>query len=193
MMGLHYSRCMARFMALFQQKVATVALTEDGLFPRDSWCWPEWAAMHRETAEMPAPPELGEEPGAPAIPEEEQVVLPEQQDEVDSLDSSSVSSTSSSASDISAEGVDLVGVLPDQTAVEDMGWLQQGKKIHLIREEAEGERPLPWCRDKPFAQEPQGRGRGFTQSAHSAFSQRCLARMPRGLYSALADHNGWLH
>ena len=207
-MGLHYSggklersatvklRCMARFMALFQQKLATVALTEDGLFPRDSWCWPEWAAMHRETAEMPAPPpelELGEEPGAPAIPEEEQVVLPEQQDEVDSLDSSSVSSTSSSASDISAEGVDLVGVLPDQTAVEDMGWLQQGKKIHLIREEAEGERPLPWCRDKPFVQEPQGRGRGFTQSAHSAFCQRCLARMPRGLYSALADHNGWLH
>ena len=128
---------------------------------------------------------------APVVP----VVLPEvKADELGDSPSSPVSSsTSSSASDISAEGVDLVGVLADQTAVEDMSWLQQGKKIHLIREEAEGERPLPWCRDKPFVQEPQGRGRGFTQSVQSAFCQRCLARMPRGLYVALADYHGWIH
>ena len=205
-MGLHYAggklersatvklRCMARFMALFQRKAEMVALTEDGLFPRDSWCWPEWATMHQEFPEHPAPPmeeAAAEEPVAPVVP----VVLPEvKADELGDSPSSPVSSsTSSSASDISAEGVDLVGVLADQTAVEDMSWLQQGKKIHLIREEAEGERPLPWCRDKPFVQEPQGRGRGFTQSVQSAFCQRCLARMPRGLYVALADYHGWIH
>ena len=87
---------------------------------------------------------------APVVP----VVLPEvKADELGDSPSSPVSSsTSSSACDISAEGVDLVGVLADQTAVEDMSWLQQGKKIHLIREEAKvkghcrGAGTSPLCR-----------------------------------------------
>ena len=60
--------------------------------------------------------------------------------------------------------LDLVGILPDSTAVDDLMWLRQGRKIHLIKEEPDGGHPIPWCRDKAFAQEPQQRGRGFTHN-----------------------------
>ena len=54
--------------------------------------------------------------------------------------SSSEASTdeSSSASDESADAQDLCGVLADSSAPEDLSWLRQGKKVHLIREEVEG-------------------------------------------------------
>ena len=202
-MGLHYAggklgrsastkmKCVARFLELMQSKLTMSSLTEDGYLPRDSWNWGEFAAIHHdwdESAVEPAVVADQVEVADGALDVELPVVA-----ESPTSPISSSSSTSSSASDISAEGMDLVGILPDESAVDDMVWLRQGRKIHLVREEPEQGHPIPWCRDKAFAQEPQQRGRGFTQSAHTAFCQRCLSRMPRGLYTALADYNGWMH
>lgn len=209
-MGLHYAggklersattkrKCVARFLQMMQKKLTSSSLSEDGLLPRDSWGWGEFASLHQEMEELEIeqPKQTMEAPEMLANPDQievsEEVELPVVEESPASPMSSS-SSTSSSASDISAEGVDLVGILPDSTAVDDLMWLRQGRKIHLIKEEPDGGHPIPWCRDKAFAQEPQQRGRGFTQSAHTAFCQRCLSRMPRGLYTALADYNGWIH
>eukprot|EP00435_Cladocopium_sp_Y103_P000858 s5581_g1.t1 len=77
---------------------------------------------------------------------------------------------SSSASDVSAEGEDIAGLLPDDTAVEDLPWFRQGKKLHVVRETVE-DRPTPWCRDFPFVQEAQERGRGFAGTARTAFCE----------------------
>eukprot|EP00435_Cladocopium_sp_Y103_P033090 s1614_g8.t1 len=115
--------------------------------------------------------------------------VPEPPTAVDQSDSSSDSS--SSASDVSAEGADLVGILADDTAAEELLWIRQGKKVHAIREDVDG-RATPWCRDFPFVQEPQARGRGFTSPNPSDFCARCLGRMPRGLYLSLAEHNNWV-
>lgn len=99
---------------------------------------------------------------------------------------------SSSASDCAAEGEDLVGVLAEATAAEGMVWFRQGKKIHVAAEEGEDRRRVPWCRESPFAQEPSERGVGFTMICQDQLCQRCRARMPRGIYSALAEHCGWV-
>ena len=99
---------------------------------------------------------------------------------------------SPSASDNSADGEDLVGVWADPSMAEAMGWFVQGRKVHLIREEHEGERPVPWCRESAFVQDPEKRGSGFTVT-QTEFCQRCLGRLPRSMYSALADHCGWIH
>jgi len=138
-------------------------------------------------------PEMLANPDQIEVSEEVELPVVEESPASPISSSSSTPSTSSSASDVSAEGVDLVGIVPDSTAVDDLMWLRQGRKIHLIKEEPDGGHPIPWCRDKAFAQEPQQRGRGFTQSVDTAFCQRCLSRMPRGLYTALADYNGWMH
>ena len=202
-MGLHYAggklgrsastkmKCVARFLEMMQSKLTVSSLTEDGYLPRDSWNWGEFAAVHHEWDESAVGPEVTTdqvEVADGALEVELPVVAASPTSPI-----SSSSSTSSSASVITAEGLDLVGILPDESAVDDMVWLRQGRKIHLVREEPEQGHPIPWCRDKAFAQDPQQRGRGFTQSAHTAFCQRCLSRMPRGLYTALADYNGWMH
>lgn len=57
---------------------------------------------------------------------------------------------SPSASDDSADGEDLLRVWSDPSMAEEMGWFAQGKKVHVIREEHEGERPVPWCRESSF-------------------------------------------
>ena len=181
----------ARFLEMMQSKLTMSSLTEDGYLPRDSWNWGEFAAVHHEWDEPAVEPEVKTdqvEVAEGALDVELPVVEASPTSPI-----SSSSSTSSSASDITAEGLDLVGILPDESAVDDMVWLRQGRKIHLVREEPEQGHPIPWCRDKAFAQDPQQRGRGFTQSAHTAFCPRCLSRMPRGLYTALADYNGWMH
>eukprot|EP00435_Cladocopium_sp_Y103_P065073 s583_g26.t2 len=95
--------------------------------------------------------------------------LPQEEDRNGDREGSESSlDTSSSASDLTADGEDLVGILADETAAEELSWIRQDKKVHAVREEVDG-RATPWCRDKPFAQEPQGRGQGFTTLMQSDF------------------------
>ena len=205
-MGVHYAgskvlrslqvkqRCVNRFMNLFHRKRRELALTEDGFLCRDAWLWPELAAAHKLVPEdtTAIEKELSEaiEVAPGALPVEEEVPagsgLPTTE-----TSSSSSEDDSSSASDVSAEGGDLDGVMADEMAAEEILWFIQGKKTHLIREEMEG-RPTPWCRDFPFVQEPQSRGRGCSGTNRSSFCERCLSRMPRGLYMALAEYNSWV-
>lgn len=213
-MGLHYAsskvlrsaqvkqRCVDRLLHLFYRKRGELALTEKGLLCRDAWTWQEFAASHQLVPEEVVPPPLDVEELRKAEVElpvtEAAVEQPVPAESVppaegDGYSSSSVDSdsTSSSASDESAAGEDLVGVMPDDTAAADMAWMQQGKKLHVIREECDG-RPAPWCRDMPFRQDPALRGQGFTMTSREEFCQRCLARMPRGMYVSLAEHCGWM-
>ena len=166
-MGFHYAggklersattkrKCVARFLQMMQKKLTSSSLSEDGLLPRDSWGWGEFASLHQEMEELEIeqPKQTMEAPEMLANPDQievsEEVELPVVEESPASPISSS-SSTSSSASDISAEGVDLVGILPDSTAVDDLMWLRQGRKIHLIKEEPDGGHPIPWLpRQKP--------------------------------------------
>ena len=212
-MGLHYSsekvlrsvqvkqRCVDRLLALWRVKQPSVALTEEGLLPRESWMWEEVMVAHASN-----PPTKGglDEIEFEALPVDDGVILPEAEAELSALQDvsedeelssrkteASSSDSSSSASDDTVEGADVVGILSDPSAIGECPWFRQSSKVHILREECDGV-SLPWCRDKPFAQDPKSRGIGFVAAAQSAFCQRCLSRMPRGLYSALADHNGWI-
>lgn len=91
---------------------------------------------------------------------------------------------SSSASDMSACADDLA-------AADELAWFKQGSKIHVASEITEEQQLIPYCRDAPFAQDPLKRGAGFVQGCEDNLCKRCLARMPRGLYLSLAEHNGW--
>ena len=102
-------------------------------------------------------------------------------------DLSGSQSTSSSASDVSAEAEDLIGILPAESIGTELPWL----KVHLVKCEDEG-RLVPWCRDHPFQQEPSRRGEGFVNVDQDKVCQRCLARVPRAVYTAMADHCRWL-
>lgn len=203
-MGVHYagsrvsrslqvkSRCVDRLMHLFNHKKGELAMSEAGLLCRDAWTWPEVAALHQLLPEVPEKEVLDGQQGAIEV-------APGALDPVDcpalptvSAGDGSGTDSSSSASDESADGCDLEGVLADDGAAEDMPWLVQGRKTHLIREETDG-RPVPWCRDFAYAQDPSERGRGLTVLSRDSFCQRCLGRMPRGLYLALAEHNRWAH
>ena len=204
-MGVHYAgsrvlrslqvkqHCVNRFMALFQKKRRELATNDEGFLCRDAWLWPEFAAAHKliPAAPMPTSADAGAIEVAPgALPPAEEVPagsgLP-----VAEVASASSEDVSSSASDVTADGHDLCGILPDDTAPEDLPWFVQGKKTHVVKEEVEG-RAVPWCRDFPFTQEPQSRGRGCTGTDRSTFCERCLGRMPRGLYLSLAEYNSWM-
>ena len=104
----------------------------------------------------------------------------------------SSSTTSSSALDCSAMGSDLEGVLAEEAAITEAKWFVQSRRVHIVSGVLD-ERQLPYCRDSPFAQDPKSQGEGFGLVVRSQFCQRCLARMPRGLYASLADQCGWLH
>lgn len=212
-MGVHYAgsrvlrslqvkqRCVDRLMALYQRKRGELALNEKGFLYRDSWQWAEVAALHQSCPEEMTPlaqtESLGEievEPGAlegVEAPSDKGAEEPPK-DEKEPSSSDTSTDESSSASDESADGHDLCGVLADGTAPEEFSWMRQGKKLHLVREEVEG-RAVPWCRDFAFQQDPAERGRGFTLTPRVDFCQRCLGRVPRGLYLALAEHCQWLH
>jgi len=212
-MGVHYSaekvlrsvqvkqRCVDRLLHLWKVKQPSLALTAEGLLPRDSWMWEEVMMAHATT-----PPTAGglDDVVFEAIPVENETILPVETAELEPLEEeipedeasakeseNSSSDTSSSASDLTVDGADVVGICPDPTAVGECPWIKQSTKLHILREECEGV-SVPWCRDRPFAQDPKARGAGFVSASQGAFCQRCLSRMPRGLYSALADHNGWL-
>jgi hypothetical protein len=188
-------------MALYQRKRGELAMNEKGFLCRDAWQWAEVAALHQSFPEEVTPlaktESLGEievEPGAldgVEQPDDQVTELP-LKEEAEQSSSDTSTDESSSASDESADGHDLCGVLADGTAPEELSWMRQGKKLHLVREEVEG-RAVPWCRDFAFQQDPAERGRGFTLTPRVDFCQRCLGRVPRGLYLALAEHCQWLH
>ena len=124
--------------------------------------------------------------------EEMDNATPPEPKEDDDVQSVSSSTTSSSASDCSAMGSDLEGVLAEASAEAEARWFVQSRRAHIVSGMVEN-RQVPYCRDAPFIQDPKSQGEGFGLVGRSSFCQRCLARMPRGLYAALADKCGWLH
>ena len=150
--------------------------------------WPEVAALHQLFPDKTSPVPL--DVAELQKPDVEVADLPVQADRSVSPSSASATESSSSASDESAEGADLEGVLPDPTAPDEVTWLRQG---HLVRELTEEGRQVPWCRDTAFVQDPVARGVGFTMVDKDDMCKRCLARISRGLFVALANHSNWLY
>ena len=202
--GLLKAALIKRFLQLWELKQPELALTHEGLLPRDSWSWQELAVANErfppgmESVELPEvslTPEEGAHPGLPVtdvVKEEPEADNLSPANHADGIMSVSSSTTSSSASDISAAASDLEGI----DAPADLGcegkWFVQASRVHLVQGELDG-RLLPFCRDAAYAQDPKQVGEGFNTLPKSALCQRCLARMPRALYKALADTCGWLH
>ena len=201
------------FMSLFRRRQGEFALDEQGLLIRGSWEWPEVSAMFElykgEFSEV-QPPEESKPLQDQAEEEKDVVVLevipapqvelpveqpevgdPAEEDQLEEALSVAESDSSISASDLSAEGQDLLDIVTDSMDFTETPWLQQGQKIHLIRETTAEGHLVPWCRDMPFAQAPRKSGAGFDSLVHDRTCQRCLARMPRSLMAALAEHAGW--
>ena len=199
-----------RFLQLWEVHCQSIALTAEGLLPAHSWSWAELAALHArvdwpnsdpdlsgqeaisdgsgaiEVAEGALPGVSGSAPeGPPKPPEAAQAAAPDT--------SGSSDDSSSSASDCSADVDDLEGILPDDTAADAVPWFIQGTRTHIVSEAGTDGRLTPYCRDHPFAQDPARRGEGFLKGGLSVVCQRCLGRMPRGLYLALSEHCGWDH
>ena len=69
--------------------------------------------------------------------------------------------------------------------LDEVAWLRQRQKVHVVRERDLDSRPVPWCRAAAFAQDPSAQGNGFTQDLTQYLCQKCLRSMPRGLSKAL--------
>ena len=219
-MGFHYAgqkvvrsaqikgAILHRFFSLYRIKSPEFALSGTGLMKFDAWTWPELCSMGDVLSipqfEVPA------EDLAAQIPVDEHppAVRVRHVDPVDSSDSEGVGQaqvekvassgsddddSSSSASDVSAVAEELDGVMHEESFHSNMKWIQQGKKIHIVKAVPHEGRQVPWCRDFPFAQEPARAGEGFDQVSKGEFCQRCLARLPRAIYTALAEHCAWMH
>lgn len=180
-----------RILGLFYEKQASFALTADGLLVRDVWSWDEMAALHEETV-WPL-----DDQRAPALPPELEAVVaaanagsPAGEPDVDFGDqsgddpsSSSVSPSASAGGDDAGEG----GFLPLEDAPDTVKWFKQGRKLHVISGIDEAARPISWCRDKPFAQEPAQEGQGIAPLRPEVTCAKCLARMPRGVHKAILE------
>ena len=68
-----------------------------------------------------------------------------------------------------------------------MKWFKQGRKLHVISGIDEAARPISWCRDKPFAQEPAQEGQGIAPLRPEVTCAKCLARMRRGVHKAILE------
>ena len=129
-----------RFMRLYNAKKAELALTDDGLHPRDCWTWVEVAAQNEQLGdlgtELPAPPPVER---SPDLPEDDSTArgsadvreLPVHVDTgpepepaaPDNESASDTSSTSSgSASDVSNEATDLEGLCRLTWLCPRIGW-----------------------------------------------------------------------
>lgn len=221
-MSLHYAgqktirsaeikrNIMARFFQVFRRKQPELALCDRGLLLRDSWTWPDFMAVNEHFGGKPfaVEPESVDvvvddgvieiEDGAlDGITEEGAETLPVAGSAPPSppaeAASASESDSSSSASDISADPADLVGILADTSMEIGLQWFQQGQKVHVVRIAPEEGQRIPWCRDSPFHQDPSRVGEGFSVVLRSQMCQRCLSRMPRTMYAALAEQCSWSH
>eukprot|EP00435_Cladocopium_sp_Y103_P019584 s1435_g4.t1 len=184
-----------RFWQLYRRKQADLALSHDHLLPRGSWSWQELAAANEAMPaleiKLPEAPTVVVEDAsalaateAPAALDGPLVVEGEHGDD-------SSSTTSSSASDETARGSDVEGVVPVETA-DQVRWFKQGSKVHLVHHLDDANRMVPWCRDTSFQQDAKSDGYGFSTSSRQTFCQRCLARLPRGVYTAALQLSGTL-
>ena len=200
---------MARFFALYRRKASELALTGGGFLAPTAWTWPELCTMNGEFGEVKidvvepvdddlalvgndvAPAELPIRHTNAVSSSESEAPDPAAVDAV--VESSGGEDSSSSASDVSAIPEELVGILAEEELNSNLKWLQQGKKVHIVKAVPHEGRQVPWCRDSPFIQDPAKTGDGFDRISKSEICQRCLARLPRAVYVALADHCGWIH
>eukprot|EP00435_Cladocopium_sp_Y103_P025431 s4491_g6.t1 len=195
LMGRHYSggqtersafvkrAILQRFWQLFHLKRGELALTDQSLLPRGSWTWQELAAANDRLGPLEIIPI--QTPDAPPL----RPLLLEMTQPWRRLWTSRIKSTQMlpvlppplpQVMSVLMEGVELLDVV-----VENTRWIKQGNKVHVVKHLNEDARPVPWCRDFAFSQDPKGDGVGFGTSSRQAFCQRCLARMPRAVYSAV--------
>jgi len=105
--------------------------------------------------------------------------LTEQEDDEEGSDDESKSSS------IQTEDLDL-RFLAGEAIVQQMSYFRQGSaisgKFHVISslDTYDNGRPTPWCRSKPFAQDPMGGVHEDLQGIPdpSRVCERCLQRMP---------------
>ena len=84
--------------------------------------------------------------------------------------------SSSEASSTDDEDSDASSGVADESAQFD--WIQQGAKRHVVREVGFAGRPVPWCRDNSFVQDPAAKGSGVDVTSASAWCTKCFGRMP---------------
>eukprot|EP00435_Cladocopium_sp_Y103_P039191 s412_g10.t1 len=203
LMGRHYggNQCqqsaivkqalLARFWAVFRKKMGELALTEAQLLTPNSWTWEEFTAT--STA-------MGALEFAPVSPP--QPVPPEVVIDADSTLDPALHPALGAAEDPGpvdlgeirdSDSEELEDLPPLDNVVDGMEWFKQGSKTHITRAKDDTHRPVPWCRDSAFLQDARVCGVGFGTCTRAHFCQRCLARLPRGAYTAIADICGWLH
>eukprot|EP00434_Breviolum_minutum_P017681 symbB.v1.2.015606.t1/scaffold1172.1/size134038/3 len=104
-------------------------------------------------------------------------------DEIASSSDDGSHTSSSSASDETAQGEDLVRILPAEAIGTELPWFQQYRRVHLLKFEDEG-RLVPWCRDKAFLQDPIRRGEGFVNLDRDHVCQRIILARIRAAYES---------
>ena len=196
------SSILQRFFKVFRRKQAELALSDRGLLVRDAWTWPEFMAVNDHFVGTPLMLDKEEilveddciEIADGALDDVQAPELPvEDCDPPEELDDDSEDNSSSSASDATADPHDLLGVIPEEGTDLSLQWFQQGVKVHVVRWVPDTGPKIPWCRDRAFPQDPAKAGEGFDMVMQAQMCQRCLARMPRATYAALAEQCGWSH
>ena len=205
---------MKRFFQLFRIKRPELALSVNNLLRTDAWGWEELAALNAsgklaafEIAEPATPPPLEDqavvvveegalvEIDAEDLPQQDAKAeeVPVEDDDGSGSGITSLSDSSPSASDHSADGEDLLAVMPEEQVGLSLPWFVQGARTHIVKATNESHELIPWCRDRPYLQECKSRGEGFSEVAKQMVCQRCLSRMPRSIYASLAEHCQWMH
>ena len=202
-----------RFMQLFRLKRSELALSENNLLRTDAWGWEEFAALNQsgqlqafDVGDAVQPSQAAEtlvvvdedalievEPPQQPCEVDDAEAEPAEEDDWSGSGITSPSDSSPSASDHTADGEDLLAVMPEESVGMSLPWFVQGARTHIMKSTDETHQLVPWCRDRPFAQECKKRGEGFSLVAKQQICQWCLARMPRSIYAALAEHCSWQH
>ncbi|CAE7236638.1 ppsA, partial [Symbiodinium microadriaticum] len=101
----------------------------------------------------------------------------------------SSSSFSTASSEPNTEGSDSeAGALP----LDDLGgwsWFLQRAKAHIVQGRDESERPVPYCRQSAFPQDPTRVGDGLPPF-DCAVCQRCLRSVPKSFRARLFESKG---
>ena len=101
----------------------------------------------------------------------------------------SSSSFSTASSESNTEGSDSeAGALP----LDDLGgwsWFLQRAKAHIVQGRDESERPVPYCRQSAFPQDPTRVGDGLPPF-DCAVCQRCLRSVPKSFRARLFESKG---
>ena len=109
----------------------------------------------------------------------------------DSEGKPSAASGSDESPSASDDECDDLPPIDDPVALAEVEWFIQGKRWHLVSEVSQDDfRVTPWCRDKPYDQDPRERGFGIEALEYDNLCHRCLARAPLPLSPVLTDHFG---